>query len=336
MGKKILVTGASGFVGSFLVEKGLDLQMSVWAGMRKTSSKRYLKDERISFVELDFLHSDKLHDQLKVFKKDFGKWDYIIHCAGVTKCRHKFDFEKTNFIGTKNFVLALEQLEMVPEKFIYISTLSVFGPIHEEDYSPILDTDTPKPNTAYGISKYKAEQFLMSMTNFPYVIFRPTGIYGPREKDYFLMVKSIRNHVDFSVGYKKQLITFVYVKDLVQAVYSAIEKDVMRKCYFVTDGQVYTSRTFSDYIQKELGNPWVLHIKSPLWLLKVISLCSEFFAGLSGRSSTLNGDKYKIMKQRNWQCDIAPAIHDLDYVPNYTLEKGVKETVAWYKQEGWI
>ena len=336
MGKKILVTGASGFVGSFLVEKGLDLQMSVWAGMRKTSSKRYLKDERITFIELDFLHQENLLKQLGAFKEEFGKWDYVIHCAGVTKCRNKEDFEKTNYIGTRNFVETLQKLDMVPEKFIYISTLSVFGPIHEEDYKPILDSDTPQPNTAYGISKYKSEQFLMSQNDFPYVFFRPTGIYGPREKDYFLMVKSIRNHVDFAVGYKKQLITFVYVKDLVKAVFAAIDRDVTGKCYFLTDGQVYTSRAFSDFIQKELGNPWVLRFKSPLWLLKVISLCAERLAALFGKSSTLNGDKYKIMKQRNWQCDITPAINDLGYVPDYSLERGVKEIVAWYKQEGWI
>lgn len=336
MGKKILVTGASGFVGSFLVEKGLDLQMSVWAGMRTSSSKRYLQDERISFIELDYHHPEILFTQLESFKREHGKWDYIIHCAGVTKCRHKEEFEQTNFFGTKYFVDTLRELNMEPEKFIYISSLSIFGPIHEDDYTPIQDSDQPKPNTAYGVSKYHSEQYLMSLHRFPYIIFRPTGIYGPREKDYFLMVKSIHNHVDFSVGYKKQLITFVYVKDLVKAVFAALEKDVLQKCYFITDGHVYTSRAFSDYIQKELGNPWVFHFKSPLWLLKIISVCAESFARLFGKSSTLNGDKYKIMRQRNWQCDISPAVHDLGYIPDFPLEKGVKETVAWYKQEGWI
>ena len=94
--------------------------------------------------------------------------------------------------------------------------------------------------------------------------------------------------------------------------------------------------SFSDLIQKELGNPFVLHLKCPLIVLKVISLFAEFIATRSGRSSTLNSDKYKIMKQRNWQCDISPVMKELGYVPEYDLEKGVRETIAWYKNEGWL
>ena len=196
--------------------------------------------------------------------------------------------------------------------------------------------DPPVPNTAYGLSKLKAELYIQSMPGFPYVIYRPTGVYGPREADYYLMAKSIQKHVDFSVGFRRQDLTFVYVKDIVQAIFLGIEKKVVRKAYFLTDGKVYKSRAFSDLIQKELGNPFVLHLKCPLIVLKVISLFAEFIATRSGRSSTLNSDKYKIMKQRNWQCDITPVMDELGYVPEYDLEKGVRETIAWYKNEGWL
>ena len=214
--------------------------------------------------------------------------------------------------------------------------MSVFGPIHEEDYNPIKDNDLPAPNTAYGLSKLKAELYIQSIPGFPYVFYRPTGVYGPREMDYFLMAKSILNHMDFSVGFKRQDLTFVYVKDIVQAVFLGIEKQVSRRAYFLADGKVYKSRTFSDLIQKELGNPFVIRLKCPLILLKVVSLLAEFIATRSGKSSTLNSDKYKIMKQRNWQCDITPAMKELGYVPEYDLEKGVKEAIAWYKNEGWL
>ena len=192
-------------------------------------------------------------------------------------------------------------------------------------------------NTINGhLSKLKTELYLQSIPGFPYVIYRPTGVYGPREKDYYLMAKSIRQHTDFSVGFCRQDLTFVYVKDIVQAVFLGIEKQVSRRAYFLADGKVYSSRAFSDLIRKELGNPFVLHLKCPLIVLKVISLFAEFIATRSGRSSTLNSDKYKIMKQRNWQCDISPVMKELGYVPEYDLEKGVRETVAWYKNEGWL
>ena len=315
--KKILVTGSSGFIGSFLVEGGLEREFQVWAGVRKRSSRKYLQDSRIQFAELDFTDSTHLAEQLKKHKLQHGGWDYIIHCAGVTKCLDKADFEMGNYWATRLFIETLQQLDMVPEQFLYLSSLSVFGPIHEKNYQSITETDVPKPDTAYGLS-------------------RPTGVYGPRERDYFLMAKSIRNHVDFMAGFRRQDLTFVFVKDLVQAIYLAIDKQVIRRSYFVTDGDVYSSRTFSDLIRKELGNPWMIRFICPLWLLKVISFVSENVAKLLRKPSTLNCDKYKIMRQRNWRCDITPLEKELGYRPEYPLERGVKEIIAWYKKEGWL
>ena len=328
--ESILITGASGFIGSFIVQEALKRRFGVWAGIRASSSKKYLKERKIHFLELDFAHPNELRAQLSGHKGTYNKFDYIVHCAGVTKCADKNDFDRVNYLQTKYFVDTLRELNMIPKQFIYISTLSVFGPIREKDYTPIREEDTPAPNTAYGLSKLKAELYIQSLPGFPYVIYRPTGVYGPREADYFLMAKSIRQHTDFSVGYKRQDLTFVYVKDIVQAIFLGIEKEVSRRAYFLADGKVYKSRAFSDLIQKELGSPFVIHIKCPLIVLKVVSLLAEFIATRSGKSSTLNSDKYKIMKQRNWQFDITPAVKELGYDPEYDLEKGVKETIAWY------
>lgn len=334
--KKILVTGASGFIGSFLVEGGLERGMQVWAGVRKSSSRRYLQDGRIHFIELDFTDSDHLEAQLKQYKEINGRWDCIIHCAGVTKCLDKSDFEMGNYWATRCFIETLIRQDMLPRQFIYISSLSVFGPIHETDYAPICETDVPQPDTAYGVSKLHSEQYLQQLPGFPYVIFRPTGVYGPRERDYYLMAKSISRHLDVAVGFRRQDITFVYVADLVQAVFLAIEKQIVQRAYFVSDGYVYNSRNFSDYIREELGNPWLLRFTCPLFLLKFISFIAEKSASVFRKTSTLNMDKYKIMKQRNWRCDIIPLEKELGYHAQYPLMKGVKSTISWYKKERWL
>ena len=264
-------------------------------------------------------------------------FDYVVHAAGATKCLHADDFFRINTEGTRNLVNALRDTEMPLRRFVYVSSLSVYGPVREtQPYGEILETDTPQPNTAYGRSKLESERFLDSLTDFPCVTLRPTGVYGPRERDYFLMAKSIKGHTDFSVGYKPQDLTFVYVEDVVQAVFLAIERGRNGRKYFLSDGRVYSSRTFSDLIHRELGRPWLLRIKAPIWVLRVVTFFGEYIGRMTGQISALNNDKYNIMRQRNWRCDIRPAVEELGYSPQYDLERGVKQTVKWYLENGWL
>ena len=268
----ILVTGASGFIGSYIVEEGLRQGHQVWAGVRKSSSKAYLQDERIRFACLDLSSKARLAEQLYALKAEMGGcgWDVVVHAAGATKCLHAQDFYRTNYDGTVHLVEALREAGMMPSRLVYLSSLSVFGAIREQPvrkptqdnpwvYAPILGTDSPEPNTEYGRSKWKAEQWLAEQKDVPCTTLRPTGVYGPREKDYFLMAQSIKQHTDFSVGFKPQEITFVYVMDVVQAVFKCIgSPQAVGRAYFLSDGQVYNSRRFSDLLQQSMGNPWVL------------------------------------------------------------------------------
>ena len=330
---KILITGASGFIGSFIVEEALKRGFETWAAVRKSSSKAYLQDERINFIELNLSSKEQLVEQLK------GKgFDYVVHAAGVTKCLNKQDFSRINTLGTKNLVDALMEVGMPLKRLVFISSLSIFGAIKEQQpYEEIRETDSPQPNTAYGKSKLEAEKYLESLgTRVPYIILRPTGVYGPREKDYFIMAKSIKGHSDFAVGYKRQDITFVYVQDVVQAVFLALEKGENGRKYFLSDGQVYQSTTFSDLIHEELGRPWWIRITAPVWVLRIVTFFGEYIGRMTGKVTALNNDKYNILKQRNWRCDIQPAIDELGYQPKYDLKQGVKETIKWYKDNGWL
>ncbi len=329
----ILVTGASGFIGSFIVEEALRRGFETWAAVRKSSSKTYLRDERIHFLELDLSSEQALIDQLRGHA-----FDYVVHAAGATKCLHTEDFYTINYEGTRNLVNAILKLQMPLKRFVYLSSLSVFGAIKEQQpYQEITEHDVPRPNTAYGKSKLKAEQFLDAIGNaFNYVILRPTGVYGPREKDYFLMAKSIKGHVDFSVGFKRQDITFVYVRDVVQAVFLAFDRGMSGRHYFLSDGNVYQSSTFSNYLRNEMGRPWWIRVKAPVWVLRVVTLLGEQMGKATGKITALNNDKYNILKQRNWRCNIEPTCDELGYHPQYDLQRGVSETVAWYKENNWL
>jgi len=341
MNGKILITGASGFIGSFIVEEALRQGLETWAAVRKSSSKAFLQDERIHFIELNLSSEEALKEQLQGHA-----FDYVVHAAGVTKCLHKEDFRRINTEGTMNLVRAIMELKMPIKRFVYISSLSIMGAIREQQpYTEIQENDTAQPNTAYGKSKLEAEEWLSRLNKelgarneelLPYVILRPTGVYGPRERDYFMMFKSIKAHTDFAVGYQQQDITFVYVTDVVQAVFLALEKGKTGRRYFLSDGAVYQSSTFSNLIRKELGNPWWIRITAPIWLLRIITFCGEYFGHMTGKVTALNNDKYNIMRQRNWRCDITPAREELGYEPKVQLEEGVKRSVKWYQENGWL
>jgi len=329
---KILITGASGFIGSFIVEEALRRGFETWAAIRKSSSLSFLQDERIHTIELNLSSEEQLKEQLKEHQ-----FDYVVHAAGVTKCLHKEDFFRINTEGTKHFVRALTATQNNLKRFVYISSLSIMGAIREQQpYQEIREDDKAQPNTAYGKSKLDAEQWLDTVEGLPYVILRPTGVYGPRERDYFMMAKSIKAHTDFAVGFKQQDITFIYVTDVVQAVFLACEKGVTGRRYFLSDGEVYQSSTFSDLIRKELGNPWWIRITAPLWLLRIITFCGEYVGKITGKVTALNNDKYYIMRQRNWRCNIEPARRELGFEPKVKLEEGVKRSIAWYKENNWL
>ena len=334
--KSILITGGSGFIGSFIVEEALRQGYDTWVVVRSTTSLKYLQDSRIHLLELNMGDKERLQKQLAVALKGINYWDYVVHCAGLTKTVNKQQFDVVNHLHTVHLVETLDILNARPKRFILMSSLSIFGPLHEQDYHPIKLTDTPKPNTAYGRSKYEAEKFLTSIEGYPYIILRPTGVYGPRDKDYFLMAKSIKGHIDTAVGYKKQIITFVYVTDLVDALFLAINNEVFRRAYFLSDGGEYESATYSELIKKELGNPWMLRIKFPLFVLYLVSALLEGISKISKKPSTLNLDKYHIMKQRNWRCDLSAAREELGYIPKVSLAEGVKRCVAWYRENKWL
>ena len=96
MAKKILITGAGGFVGGFIVEAALNRGYETWAAVRATTSLEYLSDPRINIIELDFTNLDTLREQLSLFIAENGKWDYIIHNLGATKCNNFRDFNRIN------------------------------------------------------------------------------------------------------------------------------------------------------------------------------------------------------------------------------------------------
>jgi nucleoside-diphosphate-sugar epimerase len=330
--KKILITGASGFIGGFLVDEALRRGYDVWAGIRKQSVRDNFREKPVHLIDLFYDDKDELAKQIHETVEISGKWDYVIHNAGITKTLDKQNFYKVNASYTSNLIEALSDTDNKPQKFVLMSSLSCFGPVKENSTEAITADDEPKPNTEYGKSKLAAENFLKQQSHFPYIILRPTGVYGPRDKDYLVEFQSVNKGFDFKAGLKPQMLTFIYVKDLAKAVFLAIENEnINNKAYFVADGDVHTDAEFSKLIQKILGKKYVLNIRMPLWLTYCYCFISEVSGKITGKPMTLNTDKFKILKQRNWICETASLEADLGFCAEYNLEKGLDETINFNK-----
>lgn len=334
--KKILVVGAGGFTGGFIVEESLERGYDVYAGVRENTSRRYLGDARLKFAVFDYDSPETLEESVKQALPESGKWDYIIYNLGATKSLDFTGFDRINHDYLLWFVSALRNLSALPDKFLYMSSLSVMGKGDEKGYTPFIEKDIPNPDTRYGTSKLKAETLLQSAEDIPWIIFRATGIYGPREKDYFLMFKSIAKGFDFSVGYKKQELTFIYVKDLARAILDAIEKSASRRLYIISEERSYTQKEFRKISADVLHKRFVIPVKAPLWILKLVCLIAGRIGAMRGKPATLNPDKYRIMKQRNWRADVSAAKEGFGFSPRVSLEDGVKESIKWYKDNGWL
>lgn len=318
-----------------MTEEGIKRNYRIYAAVRSSSNTQYLKDKDIRIIVLDLGDKSKLIQEFRDFEQKGVHFHFVIHNAGVTKAPNKKDFEIVNYQYTCNLVEALRESGCVPDKFLYMSSLEIFGHGNEKTMEPIRETDEPQPFSLYGKSKLKSEQYLQSLENFPYLILRPTGVYGPREKDYFVYIRAINRGFEIYIGNQKQYLSFVYVKDLTRLTYLMLESDVINKSYFVADGNSYTSKDLAEIIKEILGKKCI-KIVVPKIIVRWISYIAEPISRLMNKRTVLNPDKYIALTSRNWLCDTEKLKEDFNFIANYDLKKGLKETIKWYQSKQWI
>ncbi len=330
--KKVLIVGAGGFIGGFIADEALKRGYDTCAGVRESTSRRFLKDERLHFVTLDYDDVDALSASLRAALPEGERWDWIVYNLGATKCTNFADFNRINVNYLRNFIEALRRSGMMPERFIYMSSLSALGPGDEKNYEPLNGRMIPQPNTRYGVSKIKAETFLETCPDVPWTILRPTGVYGPHEQDYLMMVKSIDRHFDFGVGFRRQMLTFIYVEDLAAAIFDALASDAtLKRKYILSEPRAYTQKEFRKIVARELQRSFVVPVRLPMWAVYVASVVAEKVGVARMKPSTLNRDKFRIMRQRNWNCSIEEARKDFGFSPRFSLQEGIRRTVESYR-----
>jgi nucleoside-diphosphate-sugar epimerase len=320
---KALVTGATGFIGSHLVEELIKKGYGVTCLARTTSRLKWIEG-----LKTDILYGDcEDGDSLKQIPSDL---DFVFHLAGLTKARRDEDFFCVNVKGTENLLKAVAARAPGIKRFVHFSSLAAAGP--SRNGSPLNESAEPRPVSSYGRSKLESEGVIMEHRNvLPVTIIRPPAVYGPRDRDFYVLFKMVKK--GFYPYWGKCYYSLLYVDDLVRgAVMAAETKDAEGGRYFLSDGKIHSNEDIVNEIADVLDAK-IMKMPVPKPLLNVLVKISEKM--LKG-ASIINTDKLKELSYLHWTCDSSRAGKDFGFVPKVTIKEGIKWTADWYRIHQWL
>ena len=325
--KRVLITGANGFLGFHLINAALAQKFEVFAGLRKNSKAEHLSQLPIQYSYLNYENVEDLTKEIAD-----KKINYIIHAAGTTKALKQQVFEQVNVAYTVNLAKAAQMSGNSFLKMVFISSLAAVGPLKANE-GIITEKTFPSPLTSYGKSKLLAERKLAEL-DIESVILRPTAIYGPREKEIFVIIKTLLKGIDANIGSKPQKLSFVYASDVADAAINALLSNA-KAVFNISDGNSYSKYDFADAL-KHIVNKKALRMHLPQSAVHSLAHSLEKFNGWLNKPTMLRREKLKELVAENWICDISKAKQELNFIPKFNLETGLQETIEWYRQNNWI
>lgn len=325
---KALVTGATGFVGSHLVDKLLGKNYEVFCLKRKTSSIKWLDGKNVSYVDGDLFSNAELEKCIK-------EMDYVFHVAGVVKAKTKEGFYHDNYEATKNLLEITFKVNPGIKKFVFVSSLAAVGPARNE--KSVDENTKPDPITTYGFSKLKAEEEVEGYKDkFPVTIIRPPAVYGPRDTEILIYFKTFSKGLNSVIGFDAKYLSLVYVEDLADGIILAAENGkANNQKYFFCFDEAYNWDEIGSVTSKLLGKK-AIKIRLPHSVLYSVGYLAELFSAFSKKPATLNIEKCKDITQLRWVCSNEKAKRELGFKPKFTLEESFKKTIDWYREMKWI
>jgi len=327
---KVLVTGASGLLGSHVAELLSARGDQVRALVRKTSNRRVL--ERLPGVELfegSVEDVDRVRDAVDGVQA-------VVHCAGLVKARNTDEFFAVNVGGTSNVVQAARvRAPGVFKRFVHVSSLEACGP--SLDGSPV-PGDQENPVTAYGRSKLSAEKVVLSVKDeLPVTILRPGAIYGPRDAEILQAFKAIQRGLLPVVDGGRALGMWIYATDCACSCLCAIDADVPSgSTYFVDDGcgPIAQRQMLAD-AENALGTRAPIRANLPASVLTTVARGLELFGRVANRPVMLTREKANMLLM-HWVCSSEITRRELGWEPRVTWSDGVRRAVNWYRENGWL
>jgi len=319
----VFVTGASGFIGSHVVDALLQRHCTVHCLVRRTSDLRLLDRTKVQIHFGDLEGSFSLQECLQ-------KTDYVFHCAGLTRAKTRQEFFRANATACKTLYEECAEHGKHLKRIIHISSLASVGPALPDQ--PV-DENTPcKPLTYYGKSKLAGEQIARQFSSsLPLVILRPPVVYGPREVNFFAFIDAIARGWNLKIGPENRVLSLIYITDLVQAMLrAAVGPSPGNDVYFITDGNFYH---WDDVVEtaSEVLNVRPRSIRIPDGLLAFIGLLLEFMSIYQKKPPLLDSQRIIDIRQSTWTASSKKFFDRFEFQPQYDFKKGLEETVNWHK-----
>ena len=326
----VLITGATGFIGSHLAEQlhrqGHRLRVLV----RPTSNLRWIDHLPIEKVVGGLSDSASL-------EKGVEGVDYIYHVAGVVAAKNREGFFRGNVDATRNLLEITYKVNPELKRFVHVSSLAAVGPAFTED-QPVDESVPHHPITTYGQSKAEAERVVTGFSDkLPVTIVRPPAVYGPRDVGIYTFFQVVAKGFAPLIGFGRKVVSLVHVQDLVRGFVLAGENPRGEgQTYFISSEELYTWEEVGEIAAQLMRKKRVRYLRVPHGLVYAAAGISGFVGKFQKVPPILDLEKGRDITQPFWICSVDKAREELGYRQEVSIAEGVKGTIDWYKKEGWL
>lgn len=302
----LAITGATGFVGSAVLDEALAQGHTVRALARREQAPR---------AGVEWVRGD-LNDTAALAALVQGA-DAVVHVAGLTNTPDPAEFEVANVTGTANVLAAMTGAGV--KRLVFVSSLSARKP----------------ELSAYGASKAKAEA-LVEASPLDWTTVRPPGVYGPRDVDYLEMFRTARlGFVPLPPGGASSIIHADDLARLLVVLATGHTAATKKQIYEPDDGREggWSHKELAQAIGRAMGRRLVF---APHLPKKVLDAAAAADRRMRGDKAKLTADRVGYMAHPNWVARFDRKPPPGLWQPRISGEEGLKATAEWYRREGWV